>query len=102
MIWVLAPTVALCIQHNEYFKLTIPSVLIKLLVGADGVDRWTEQRQWDAILKDVGIVVSPYQILLEALTHGFVRMERLSLIVFDEGRNRAYHDLRNKKQCAFN
>ena len=39
----------------------------------------------DAILKDVKVVVSPYQVLLDALTHGFVRMERLSLIIFDEG-----------------
>ncbi|ESZ96850.1 RNase3 domain-containing protein [Sclerotinia borealis F-4128] len=87
LIWVLAPTVALCIQHAEYFQANITSVLIKLLVGADGVDRWTEQRQWDAILRDVKVVVSPYQILLDALTHGFVCMERLSLIVFDEAHN---------------
>ncbi|QSZ33077.1 hypothetical protein DSL72_002662 [Monilinia vaccinii-corymbosi] len=87
LIWVLAPTVALCIQHKEYFQLNIPSVLIKLLVGADGVDRWAEQRLWDAILKDVKVVVSSYQILLDVLTHGFVRMERLSLIVFDEAHN---------------
>ncbi|KAF7874021.1 hypothetical protein EAF04_002693 [Stromatinia cepivora] len=87
LIWFLAPTVALCAQHNEYLQLNIPSVLVRLLVGADGVDRWTEQRQWDAILKDVKIVVSPYQVLLDALTHGFVRMERLSFIIFDEAHN---------------
>ncbi|CAD6442536.1 bfe48028-85c3-4dec-9829-fa7c77296083 [Sclerotinia trifoliorum] len=87
LIWFLAPTVALCTQHNEYLQLNISSVLVKLLVGSDGVDRWTEQRQWDAILKDVKIAVSPYQVLLDALTHGFVRMERLSLIIFDEAHN---------------
>ncbi|KAF7927096.1 hypothetical protein BELL_0782g00030 [Botrytis elliptica] len=87
MIWFLAPTVALCTQHHEYLQLNIPSVLIKLLIGADGVDRWTEQRQWDAILKDVKVVVSSYQVLLDALTHGFVRMGRLSLIIFDEAHN---------------
>ncbi|KAA8565230.1 hypothetical protein EYC84_010961 [Monilinia fructicola] len=87
LIWFLAPTVALCIQQNEYFQLHFPSILTKLLVGADGVDRWTEQRQWDAILEDVKIVVSSYQVLLDALTHGFVRMERLSLIIFDEAHN---------------
>lgn len=31
------------------------------------------------------IVVSTYQILLDALTHGFVGMGKLALIVFDEG-----------------
>ncbi|KAK6597748.1 RNase3 domain-containing protein [Botrytis cinerea] len=87
IIWFLAPTVALCAQHHEYLQLNIPSVLIKMLIGADGVDRWTEQRQWDTVLKDVKVVVSSYQVLLDALTHGFVRMGRLSLIIFDEAHN---------------
>lgn len=58
---------------------------MKFLSGADDVDRWTEQSLWDAVLANVKIVVSTYQILLDALTHAFVRMESLSLIVFDEG-----------------
>ncbi|KAI9644163.1 Dicer-like protein 2 [Ciborinia camelliae] len=87
LIWFLAPTVALCVQHYEYLQLNITSALIKLLVGADGVDRWTEQRQWDSVLNNVKVVVSTYQVLLDALTHGFVRMERLSLIIFDEAHN---------------
>lgn len=86
MIWFLAPTVLLAAQHYEYLNSHISSVLVRFLSGADNVDRWTEQRQWDAILKDVKIVVATYQILLDALTHGFVRIEQLSLIVFDEGR----------------
>jgi hypothetical protein len=50
------------------------------------VDRWTEQHLWDSVLKNVKVVVSTYQILLDALTHAFVRMEDLALIVFDEGK----------------
>jgi ERCC4-related helicase len=60
-------------------------VQIKFLSGADGVDRWTEQRLWDSILSNVRVVVSTYQILADALTHGFVKIESLALIVFDEG-----------------
>jgi hypothetical protein len=60
-------------------------VQIKFLSGADGVDRWTEQSLWDGVLKNVRVVVSTYQILLDALTHAFVKMETLALIVFDEG-----------------
>jgi len=41
---------------------------------------------WDAVLKNVKIVVSTYQILYDALSHGFVKMESLALIVFDEGK----------------
>ncbi|PQE29607.1 RNAse3 domain-containing protein [Rutstroemia sp. NJR-2017a BBW] len=72
LIWLLAPTKLLAAQHYDYLTLHIPSVVIRYLSGDDGVDRWTEQRQWDAILNDVKIVVSTYQILLDALTHGFV------------------------------
>jgi ERCC4-related helicase len=60
-------------------------VQIKFLSGADGVDRWTEQTLWDSILSNVDVVVSTYQILADALSHGFVKMESLALIVFDEG-----------------
>lgn len=58
---------------------------IKFLSGADGVDRWTEQSLWDSILSNVRVVVSTYQILADALTHGFVKIDSLALIVFDEG-----------------
>jgi ERCC4-related helicase len=81
----LAPTVSLCAQQFEYLQSQITAVQIKFLSGNDGVERWTEQHLWDAVLHNVKIVVSTYQILLDALTHGFVQMKRLALIVFDEG-----------------
>lgn len=85
-IWFLAPTVALCSQQFEYIQSQISSVQAKCLKGEDGVDRWTSQRDWDAVLKNVKIVVSTFQILLDALSHGFVQMESLALIIFDEGK----------------
>lgn len=56
-----------------------------MLTGLDKLDLWTEQAIWDAVLQDVQIVVSTYQVLADALTHGFVRIERLGLLIFDEG-----------------
>jgi hypothetical protein len=56
-----------------------------LLVGSDKIELWSEQAVWDTILADVAVVVSTYAILREALSHGFVTMDRLSLLVFDEG-----------------
>lgn len=50
-----------------------------------GLDRWTEQGVWDKSLKDVGGVVSTYSVLSGALGHGFVRMSRLALLIFDGG-----------------
>ena len=85
MIWFLAPTVSLCSQQFEYLQSQITSVQMKFLSGADGVDRWTDENMWSLILKNIRVVVSTYQILLDALTHGFVHIDSLSLIVFDEG-----------------
>ncbi|OQD72256.1 hypothetical protein PENPOL_c001G07256 [Penicillium polonicum] len=84
LIWFLAPTVALSLQQHEVITSQILSVKTKVLTGLDNVDRWTEQGVWDKVLKDVRIVVSTYAVLADALGHGFVRMSRLALLIFDE------------------
>lgn len=66
-------------------KSQIPVAQTRLLLGADNIDAWSDQETWDAILLDTRIVVSTPQILYDALTHAFVTMQRLSLLVFDEG-----------------
>ncbi|KAI0137270.1 RNase3 domain-containing protein [Xylariales sp. AK1849] len=87
IIWFLTPTVALCDQQFKVLKMRIQGVLIKMLSGNDGVDTWSTLSIWDSFLENVQIVVSTYQVLLDALSHGFVRMDALSLIVFDEAHN---------------
>lgn len=67
-------------------KAQLPSVQMKILCGADGMDTWTDVRIWDDFLHNVGLVVSTPQVLFDAVSHGFVKLQRLSLIVFDEGR----------------
>lgn len=84
-IWFLAPTVALCQQQSLAIQTHLPAYQTRVLTGADGVEFWTEQRLWDAVLMNVPVVVSTHAVLRDALTHGFVKMEGLSLIVFDEG-----------------
>ena len=32
------------------------------------------------------IIVCPYQILADALENGFVKMDQISLLIFDEGK----------------
>jgi ERCC4-related helicase len=86
-VWFLAPTVALCEQQHKALSLQLPNIRTKLLVGRDNVDRWSSQRIWDAALFDVRIVVSTPAVLADALSHGFVTMPRLALLVFDEGEN---------------
>jgi len=59
----------------------------RLLSGSDNVDKWTQQSLWDAVLHNVRIVTSTPAILLDALSHGFVQMPRIALLIFDEGTN---------------
>lgn len=62
----------------------LPAFQARVLSGADNVKFWTEQWTWDDILRGIRIVVSTHQVLLEALEHGFIRMSKLALLVFDE------------------
>lgn len=83
--WFLAPTVALCEQQYEVFRSNLPGYGIQVLSGNDNVDHWTEQSVWDAVLHNVRIVISTHKVLLDALTHAFVRMSKLALLIYDEG-----------------
>ncbi|KAK5805866.1 hypothetical protein VI817_000124 [Penicillium citrinum] len=84
IIWFLAPTVSLCVQQHEVISAQLPAIQTRQLTGADQVDRWGSQLIWDSALKGVRVVISTHAVLCDALTHGFVRMEQLALIVFDE------------------
>lgn len=86
LIWFLAPTVALCEQQFKAITRQIPSVQVKLLSGDDNVDSWSSEAIWSEFLFNVKIVVSTYQILYDALSHAFVTLSSLALIVFDEGK----------------
>ncbi len=85
LVWFLTPTTALCEQQFHVFELNLPGYGIQMLSGKDGVDHWSDQTTWDAVLDNVRIVLSTHQVLLDALSHGFLRMNRISLIIFDEG-----------------
>jgi ERCC4-related helicase len=87
MIWFLAPTVALCEQQHKVLSLHLPAIRVRLLVGRDNVDRWSSQHIWDAALCDARVVVSTHAVLADALSHGFVVMTKLALLIFDEGKN---------------
>jgi hypothetical protein len=57
----------------------------RLLIGSDGVDKWTNQATWNEALLNQRIVISTESVLLDALSHAFVKMRRLALLIFDEG-----------------
>ena len=96
MSWFLCPGVELARQQFEVLRNSLPPVHMQFLVGASGVDHWSNQEVWDSVLMpkdpDTGqptegeaVIVSTHQVLADALSHGFVSMDRIGLLVFDEG-----------------
>ncbi|KAK0706786.1 hypothetical protein B0T26DRAFT_472686 [Lasiosphaeria miniovina] len=86
-VWFLTPTVPLALQQFEVLQAEIPAVQCRLICGLDNVEAWSEQRVWDAVLYNVRVVVSTFKILFDAVSHAFVRLSSLSLIVIDEAHN---------------
>ncbi|KAI9155405.1 Dicer-like protein 2 [Paramyrothecium foliicola] len=86
IIWFLAPTVSLCDQQHKVISCQIRAAKARLLTGSENLDTW-RATTWDTVLDGVHIVISTFQVLLDALSHAFVKMERLGLLVFDEAHN---------------
>jgi hypothetical protein len=57
----------------------------RLLIGSDGVDKWTDQATWNEALLNQRILISTESVLLDALSHAFVKMRKFALLIFDEG-----------------
>ncbi|KAJ3462019.1 hypothetical protein MRS44_010572 [Fusarium solani] len=85
IIWFLGKTVSLCEQQFKVIQKQNPSVSMKILTGQLNIDAWSPE-VWPKILGGTRIIVSTFEILHDALTHGFVKMGMLALIVFDEGK----------------
>lgn len=83
--WLLSPTVALCRQHKTVFEKYLSRYQSRLLVGSEGVERWTDQSTWNEALLNQRIVISTEAVLLDALGHAFVKMSKITLLIFDEG-----------------
>lgn len=62
LVWFLAPTVALAQQQYHVVGSQLPAFQVRLLLGADNVDLWSEQHIWDSVLLNVRIVVSTHQV----------------------------------------
>jgi endoribonuclease Dicer len=51
--------------------------------GADGADNWSK-KTWERHLKDTMVVVCTAAILVDCLGHGFLRLDQISILIFDE------------------
>ncbi|KAK0952026.1 Dicer-like protein 2 [Friedmanniomyces endolithicus] len=96
LVWFLANSVELSRQQLGVLRTHLSAYQILSLTGQDGVDNWSRQHIWDAVLANVRVVVGTPAVLKDALTHGFVRISRLALLVFDE----AHHCIKNHPMNA--
>ncbi|KAF1997932.1 hypothetical protein P154DRAFT_470302, partial [Amniculicola lignicola CBS 123094] len=101
IVWFLAPTATLCEQQYDVFCKNLPAHGTKVILGRDNVDHWTDQSTWDAVLKNIRIVLSTHQVLLDALTHAFVKMKQLALIIFDEAHHCTLNHPANRIMAHF-
>jgi ERCC4-related helicase len=85
LVWFITPTIALAEQQHSVISQQLPAYQVRLLSGNDNVDHWSSQKIWDSILYNIRIVVSTPQVLLDAMSSGFVRLTKMSLLVIDEG-----------------
>ena len=71
-------------QQHKYLSSQLPAYQSRLICGSDNVEHWSTPAVWNAVLRNIRIVVSTSRILLDALVHGFFQMNRIALLVFDE------------------
>ncbi|KAK5684556.1 Dicer-like protein 2 [Elasticomyces elasticus] len=96
LVWFIANSVELCRQQLDVLCQNLPAYATLSLTGQDGVDNWSQQHLWDAVFQNVRIVVGTPAVLKDALGHGFIRMSRITLLVFDE----AHHCIKNHPMNA--
>ena len=85
LVWFLAPSVILAVQQHNVICTALPAESPKLIIGSDNVDRWKSPELWAKILTR-RIFVSTPEILSRALSHAFIQIRQLALIIFDEGK----------------
>jgi endoribonuclease Dicer len=56
-----------------------------IIVGSMEPERWTSQSLWRSVATDHNVIVSTPQVLLDALGHGYLKLDAdIGLLIFDE------------------
>lgn len=84
-----AEKVALCFQQHRMLKTNLAFPIAKLHGDSTGM---TSTREfWDSQMNEHMAIVCTAQVLLDGLSHGFVTMRQINLLIFDE----AHHAKKN-------
>ena len=75
-------TVPLVIQQSDYIK-RLTGLSCGTLSSEEGVDFWHDE-EWNEHLNNHEVLVMTSQILVNALCHGYMFLNRINLIIFDE------------------
>ncbi|KPI43442.1 Dicer-like protein 2 [Cyphellophora attinorum] len=82
--WFLAQTQVLAEQQHSFMSKQLTQHSFRLITGADNAEYWASQNVWNAALSSYNGVISTPVVLYDALSHGFVSLDSMSLLVFDE------------------
>lgn len=88
-VFFLANSVPLVHQQARVLTSNLPAA-VQAITGQDNIDKW-DKEEWTKMLQDQEVLVCTAAVLDQALFHNFVRIENLSLVVFDE----AHHCKKN-------
>ncbi|ORY95656.1 dicer-2 protein [Syncephalastrum racemosum] len=65
-------------------------VVVEHMCGQMGVDNWSEKK-WRLVFEESDVCVMTAQIFLDTLRHGFIHMNEVNLIIFDECHHATKH-----------
>ncbi|KAI9103201.1 hypothetical protein DFS34DRAFT_356890 [Phlyctochytrium arcticum] len=80
----LVPTVPLVFQHQDYLQHQIGGAVMPM---CGEIMSNQKTAQWEKVVTETDVVCSTAQAVVEALIHGFIRMDQICLVVFDEAHN---------------
>lgn len=79
----LVNTVPLVIQQKKVIEKLCAVTGVGAYSSEDGVDYW-DKVKWDTELENNQVIVMTSQILSDMLTHQFIKIEDINLLIFDE------------------
>ncbi|KAJ8716612.1 hypothetical protein PYW07_003239 [Mythimna separata] len=79
----LVNTVPLVIQQKKVIEKLCAVKGVGAYSSEDGVDYWDKEK-WDTELENNQVIVMTSQILSDMLTHNYIKIEDINLLIFDE------------------